>query len=73
MLEPGFGQLIPCYRHYAVDFDNDGVRDIGKIVDAIGSVANYFKRHGWQGDAAVAVPVQVQHETPELLKLANDL
>ena len=70
----GFGQFIPSsYRHYAVDFDNDGVRDIWQNrVDAIGSVANYFKRHGWQGDAAVAVPVQVQNETPELLKLAND-
>ena len=41
-------------------------------VDAIGSVANYFTPW-WQGDAAVAIPVQVQNESPELLGLANDL
>ncbi len=46
----GFGQFIPSsYRAYAVDFDGDKVADIiDNPVDAIGSVANYFKRHGWR-------------------------
>src|SRR5690554_1243635 len=53
----GYGQFISSsYRHYAVDFDGDNVRDLlGNPVDAIGSVANYFSRHGWQADAPVAV------------------
>ena len=70
----GFGQFIPSsYRSYAVDFDNDGVRDIWQNrVDAIGSVANYFKRHGWDGRAEVAVPVTVKAESQQLLDLAND-
>ncbi|MDX1705075.1 lytic murein transglycosylase B [Pseudidiomarina sp.] len=53
----GFGQFISSsYRYYAVDFDGDGVRDLlTNPVDAIGSVANYFSRHGWQHDAPVAV------------------
>lgn len=46
----GFGQFIPSsFRHYAVDFDGDGKKDIwNNPVDAIGSVANYFKAHHWK-------------------------
>ncbi|OUR73327.1 lytic murein transglycosylase B [Methylophaga sp. 41_12_T18] len=45
----GLGQFMPSsYREYAVDFDGDGKRDIWtNPVDAIGSIANYLKRHGW--------------------------
>lgn len=46
----GFGQFIPSsFRSFAVDFDGDGKKDIwNNPVDAIGSVANYFKAHGWK-------------------------
>lgn len=56
----GYGQFIPSsYRAYAVDFDGDGKIDIvNNTVDAIGSVANYFKRHGWRsGQPVVASAV----------------
>ena len=51
----GYGQFIPSsYRHYAVDFDGDGVADIwNNPVDAIGSVANYFAEHHWKTGAPV--------------------
>lgn len=53
----GMGQFIPSsYRAYAVDFDGDGKRNLWQTKDAIGSVANYFKRHGWQQNEAVIVP-----------------
>ena len=57
----GYGQFIPSsYRSFAVDFDGDGKRDIWRNVpDAVGSVANYFARHRWRGDAPVALQVRL--------------
>ena len=51
----GIGQFIASsYRHYAVDFNQDGVRDLwGSRADAIGSIANFLKRHGWTAQAPV--------------------
>lgn len=56
----GKPQFIPSsYRHYAIDFDNDGKRDIwNNNVDVIGSVANYFSEHGWRKDHPVTIPAQ---------------
>lgn len=58
----GFGQFMPSsYRNYAVDFDGDGFIDIwNNKVDAIGSVANYFKQHGWQTGAEVVSRVRLE-------------
>ncbi|KXS37427.1 MAG: membrane-bound lytic murein transglycosylase B [Halomonadaceae bacterium T82-2] len=51
----GYPQFIPTsYQAYAVDFDDDGKRDLWHDpVDAIGSVGNYFARHGWQAGAPI--------------------
>ncbi|MGM0524907.1 MAG: lytic murein transglycosylase B [Pseudomonadota bacterium] len=60
----GLGQFISSsYRHYAVDFDNDGQRNIlDNPVDAIGSVANYFSEHRWQADAPIATQPDQQQD-----------
>lgn len=60
----GYGQFIPSsYRNFAVDFDGDKKRDIwNNPTDAIGSVANYFKEHGWQSGEPVVVPAFARGE-----------
>ncbi|MFS9730984.1 lytic murein transglycosylase B [Enterobacter hormaechei] len=52
----GYGQFMPSsYKQYAVDFNGDGHINLWDPEDAIGSVANYFKAHGWTPGGQVAV------------------
>ena len=52
----GYGQFMPSsYKQYAVDFSGDGHINLWDPVDAIGSVASYFKAHGWVKGDQVAV------------------
>jgi membrane-bound lytic murein transglycosylase B len=67
----GRPQFMPSsYRAYAVDSTDDGKRDIwSNWADVIGSVANYFVRHGWRENMPVVVPAtlgdQWQGDTPK--------
>ena len=58
----GWPQFIASsYRRYAVDFDGDGVRDLRtNPTDAIGSVANYLKQHGWRRGEILFVRAEVE-------------
>lgn len=40
--------ISSSYRRYAVDFDGDDRRDLSDLEDAIGSIANFLKEHGWR-------------------------
>jgi membrane-bound lytic murein transglycosylase B len=57
----GIPQFMPSSaRRYAVDFDGNGRIDLQKSrTDAIGSVANFLKVHGWQRDADVVLEARV--------------
>lgn len=46
----GHPQFLPSkFLQFAVDFDGDGRRDIwNSVPDALASIANYLKQHGWQ-------------------------
>ena len=63
----GMPQFISSsYRHYAVDFDGDGKRDLwNNTEDVIGSVANYFKDHGWESGKPVVIEASVTKPVEE--------
>ncbi|RDS83131.1 lytic murein transglycosylase B [Dyella monticola] len=56
----GWGQFMPgSIRDYAVDEDGDGRIDLqNSLPDIIGSVANYFAKHGWVTGGPVAARAQ---------------
>ncbi|MEE9395965.1 MAG: lytic murein transglycosylase B [Methylococcales bacterium] len=58
----GIPQFMPSsFRYYATDFDGDKKRDIWKNKqDVIGSIANYFTKHGWQRNKPIAYPAAIQ-------------
>ena len=57
----GIPQFMPgSYLRYAIDFDGDGFADLRESpADAIGSVANFLKEHGWRRGGTVLLDVDV--------------
>jgi membrane-bound lytic murein transglycosylase B len=54
----GLTQFMPTnIKAYAVDFDKNGKIDLNSSADAIGSVANFLKKHGWNSHIPVATRV----------------
>ena len=73
----GRPQFMPSsYRAYAVDSTKDGKRDIWTDwADVIGSVANYFVRHGWSANEPVVTTATLGsqwHGKPPENKLAPE-
>ena len=76
----GIPQFMPNnVRKLAVDFDGDGKKDIRMSrEDAIGSVGNYLKHHGWQRDGLVYLDAKLkegydQKITTNTAKLATTI
>ena len=64
----GLPQFLPSsIRRYAVDFDQDGRIDLANPDDAIGSVANFLRQHGWEEGGTICVPALVEGDVAALL------
>jgi membrane-bound lytic murein transglycosylase B len=63
----GLPQFMPgSIRSYAVDFDADGRIDLADDADdAIGSVAQYLARHGWQPGQPVMTAARIDTADPD--------
>ena len=63
----GLPQFMPSsFRAYAVDFDGDGHINIWTDpTDAIGSVASYFKQHGWQAGEPVVSQAELSMDSAQ--------
>ena len=67
----GYGQFMPSsFRRLAVDFNNDGRRDLWHPKDAVGSVANYFSHSGWQPHNPVTKPAPAAND-PAVIELST--
>lgn len=68
----GIPQFIASsYRNFAVDFDNSGQIDLhNNMPQVIGSIANYFKEHGWQKNAPVIVKAITKGQKHKNLPIA---
>lgn len=57
----GIPQFMPgSYRRWAVDFDGDGAARLrSSPVDAIGSVANFLKEHGWASGEPIMFSAEI--------------
>ena len=53
----GMSQFLPTsLQNFGIDFDNDGhVNLFNSKADAIASIANYLKHHGWQHNKKAAI------------------
>lgn len=65
----GLPQFMPSsYRTYAVDYHNDGVKDLfNNNEDVIVSIANYLQKKGWKANQPIASPARVTNSKVYML------
>jgi len=66
----GYGQFMPSsYRAYATSYDGEGTPDIwDDPYDAISSIGNYLRVHGWRSGEGVVVAATVTDPSPQLFE-----
>jgi membrane-bound lytic murein transglycosylase B len=64
--------ISSSYRNFAIDFAEIGKIDIiNNVPNAIGSVANYFKMHGWKPKQLIIYKAWVNGQKYKALKVVN--
>jgi membrane-bound lytic murein transglycosylase B len=49
----GMPQFLPTsYRRFATDGNSDGLIDLNNTADAVASIANFLREHGWRDETA---------------------
>ncbi len=67
----GYGQFMPSnFKTLAVDFNKDGKRDLWHPHDAVGSVAHYFSKSGWQMHQPVTKRISFSKD-PSIIELST--
>lgn len=71
----GQPQFMPSsYRYYAVNFSKSGTTDLmNNEVDVIGSIANYYKKHGWKNNQPVVMEAFMNGNRYQYLKQHDKL
>ena len=71
----GQPQFMPSsYRHYAVNFSKSGKTDLmNDEVDVIGSIANFYSKHGWRKNEPVAAEALVLGGRYQLMMQKNQV
>ncbi|MBS1212435.1 MAG: rane-bound lytic transglycosylase [Proteobacteria bacterium] len=69
----GLGQFMPgSFHKWAVDFDQDGLRDLWEPEDVVGSIANYFAQHGWRRGEPVVTRAVAYNGSVQYLESGYD-
>jgi len=68
----GMVQQVPSvFRKYGMDYNRDGKKDPWDLEDAIGIIAKFMHKNGWEKNALVAVPTTFEGKRYTELKTSH--